>query len=77
LPLNCNLEEERRANRRFLEMETRSDGVPASCFLEALEKLGCETAQGAQGRIKLVLPEGLEVRRLYALAAEQNVQIRA
>jgi ABC-2 type transport system ATP-binding protein len=72
----CNLEEERRANRRFLELETRSDGAPSGCFLEALEKLGCETAQGAQGRIKLVLPEGLEVRRLYAVAAEQNVQIR-
>ena len=31
---------------------------------------------GAQGRIKLVLPEGLEVRRLYEVAAAQNVQIR-
>ncbi|HEV3329343.1 MAG TPA: ABC transporter ATP-binding protein [Bryobacteraceae bacterium] len=72
----CNLEEERRANRRFLELETRSDGVPSGCFLEALEKLGCEIAQGALGRVKLVLPEGLEVRRLYAVAAEQNVQIR-
>lgn len=70
----CDLEEERRANRRFLEMETR--GESNGCFLEALEKLGCETAKGAQGRIKLVMPEGLEVRRLYALAAEQNVQIR-
>jgi ABC-2 type transport system ATP-binding protein len=70
----CNLEEERRANRRFLELETRSDSN--GCFLEALERLGCQTAQGAQGRIKLVLPEGLELRRLYAVAAEQNVQIR-
>jgi ABC-2 type transport system ATP-binding protein len=72
----CNLEEERRANRRFLELETRSDGTPASCFLEALEKLGCEIAQGAHDRIKLVLPEGLEIRQLYTIAAEQNVQIR-
>jgi len=70
----CNLEEERRANHRFLELETRS--ASNGCFLEALEKLGCQTAQGAQGRIKLVLPDGIEVRRLYALAAEQNVQIR-
>ena len=69
-----NLEEERRANRRFLELETR--GESNGCFLEALERLGCQTAQGAQGRIKLVLPEGLEVRRLYALADEQSVQIR-
>ncbi len=70
----CNLEEERRANRRFLELETR--GAANGCFLEALEKLGCQTAPGAQGRIKLVMPEGLEVRRLYEIAAEQNVQIR-
>jgi len=70
----CNLEEERRANRRFLEIETR--GENNGCFLEALEKLGCETAPGAQGRVKLVLPDGIEVRRLYEIAAVQNVQIR-
>lgn len=70
----CNLEEERRANRRFLEIETR--GGPNGCFLEAMEKLGCETAEGAPGRIKLILPDGLEVRRLYEVAAQQNVQIR-
>ena len=70
----CNLEEERRANRRFLELETRGDSN--GDFLEAMEKLGCETAPGAQGRIKLVLPDGLEVRQLYEIAAEQNVQIR-
>jgi ABC-2 type transport system ATP-binding protein len=70
----CNLEEERRSNQRFLELETR--GASNGCFLEALERLGCQTAQGAQGRIKLILPDGLEVRRLYALAEEQSVQIR-
>jgi len=41
-----------------------------------VEKLGCETAPGAQGRVKLILPDGLEVRRLYEVAAEQDVQIR-
>jgi len=70
----CDLEEERRTNRRFLELETR--GVHNGTFLEAVEKLGCETAAGAQGRIKLILPDGLGVRELYAVAAEQNVQIR-
>jgi ABC-2 type transport system ATP-binding protein len=70
----CDLEEERRANRRFLELETR--GESNGCFLEALERLGCQTAAGAQGRIKVVMPEGLEVRHLYSLAAEQSVQIR-
>src|ERR1700724_4126718 len=70
----CNLEEERRATRRFLELETR--GEVNGNFLEAMEKLGCETATGAQGRIKLILPDGLEVRQLYEVAAAQNVQIR-
>jgi len=69
----CNLEEERKSNRRFLEMETR--GADGS-FVEAIERLGCETAAGVQGRVKLIMPDGLEVRRLYEIAAEQNVQIR-
>jgi ABC-2 type transport system ATP-binding protein len=69
----CNLEEERRSNRRFLEMETRGgDGS----FVEAIQKLGCEAAWSGNGRMKLVLPEGVEVRQLYALAAERQVQIR-
>src|SRR5215472_2309250 len=70
----CDLEQERRANQRFLELETR--GSSNGCFLEALEKLGCETAQGAQGRVKLILPDGLEIRQLYEVAAAQQVQIR-
>jgi ABC-2 type transport system ATP-binding protein len=68
-----NLEEERRANRRFLEIETRGGN---GSFVEAIERLGCEAACGAAGRIKLVMPEGVEIRQLYALAAEQQVQIR-
>jgi ABC-2 type transport system ATP-binding protein len=70
----CNLAEERRSNRRFLELETR--GENNGNFLAAIERLGCQTAAGAQGRLKLVLPEGLEVSRLYEIASEQNVQIR-
>ncbi|MGP8243666.1 MAG: ABC transporter ATP-binding protein [Bryobacteraceae bacterium] len=70
----CNLEEERKANRRFLELETR--GGANGDFLAALEQIGCQTAAGAQGRIKLVLPELLEVRQLYEIAGRENVQIR-
>ncbi len=69
----CNLEEERRANRRFLEMETRGGGAP---FVEAIEKMGCDAAWSGNGRVKLVLPEGLEVRQIYELARQQQVQIR-
>ena len=59
---------------RFLEIETR--GANNGSFLAAIERLGCETATGAQGRIKLILPDGIEVRQLYEVAAAQNVQIR-
>jgi ABC-2 type transport system ATP-binding protein len=69
----CNLEEERRANRRFLELETR--GADAA-FVGAVEGLGCEAAWSGNGKIKLVLPDGVEVRQLYELAAVRQVQIR-
>ncbi len=70
---SCNLEEERRANRKFLELETR--GANGS-FTSAIEQLGCEAAAFPNGRMKLVMPDGVEIRQLYALAAAQNVQIR-
>jgi ABC-2 type transport system ATP-binding protein len=69
----CNLEEERKSNRRFLELETRGS---SGAFVEAIEKLGCEAAWSGNGRVKLVLPDAVEVRQLYQLAAEQSVQIR-
>jgi ABC-2 type transport system ATP-binding protein len=69
----CNLEEERRANRKFLELEVHGGN---GSFLEAIEKLGCETACSGSERIKLVLPDSVEIRQLYALAADRQVQIR-
>ena len=70
----CNLEEERRANRKFLELELR--GSEDGSFAAAVEALGCEMAMGGKQKIKVVLPEGIEVRDLYRLAAERQVQIR-
>jgi ABC-2 type transport system ATP-binding protein len=69
-----NLEEERKANRKFLELELR--GGDEAAFAAAVEALGCEMAVGGKQRLKLVLPEGIEVRDLYKLAAERQVQIR-
>ena len=71
----CNLEEERRGNRRFLELETRG-GTDAASFNAAVEALGVEMATAGKTKVKLVLPEGVEVRDLYRLAAERQVQIR-
>ena len=70
----CNLEEERRANRKFLELEVR--GGDDEAFAAAVEALGVEMAVSGKQRMKIVLPEGVEIRDLYRLAAERQVQIR-
>jgi ABC-2 type transport system ATP-binding protein len=68
----CNLEEERKANLKFLELEvTQGNG-----FLESVQALGCECASFGAGRLKVVLPDNIEVRQLYRLAADHSVQIR-
>ena len=69
----CNLEEERKANRKFLVLETRGDQTK---FAEAVSGLGCEYALTGDHRVKIVLPEGIEVRDLYRIAADQKMQIR-
>ena len=67
-----NLEEERKANKRFLELEI---GETNSDFLDAVEKLGCECASLAN-RIKIILADGVEIRDIYRIAAERDVRIR-
>jgi ABC-2 type transport system ATP-binding protein len=68
-----NLEDERRANRRFLEVEIHGD---AAAFIDAIEALGCECAPGAINRWKIVLAEQVEIRDIYEIAAKQETQIR-
>jgi len=69
----CNLAEERRAKRKFLEMETCGT-EPA--FASALQSLGCECALFGNGRMKVILRDGVEIRDVYKVAAERGVQIR-
>jgi len=69
----ANLEEERRANRKFVELETiGANGT----FAADIEKLGCGCAITGNNRIKLILSEGVDVRDIYRVAAERSVQIR-
>jgi len=69
----CNIEEERRSHRNFIELET----VDATdLFAEKMRELGCECASFPGGRVKLVMPDHIEARDLYVIAAEQGVQIR-
>jgi ABC-2 type transport system ATP-binding protein len=66
------LNRERSANRRFFEMEFYGANGD---FTEAVEKLGCECAINAN-RMKMVLPDGVETRDIFRLAAERGVRIR-
>src|ERR1044072_6006669 len=69
----CNLEEERKSNRKFLMLETRGDQTR---FVQAIKELGCEYAITGDHRLKIVLQGGVEVRDLYQLAARERVQLR-
>jgi ABC-2 type transport system ATP-binding protein len=69
----CNIEEERRANRSFMELETVG---ATEQFSVRIRGLGCECACFPGGRIKLVIPGHVEARDLYVIASEQGVQIR-
>jgi ABC-2 type transport system ATP-binding protein len=68
-----NLEAERSANKRFVELETHGDEAG---FADALSSLGCECTGGPGGRFKMVLPAGFEIREIYRLAAERDLQLR-
>lgn len=67
-----NLDEERRANKRFLELEIYGANGE---FTAAVERLGCECAVSAN-RMKMVLAEGIDSRDIFRIAADQQVRIR-
>ena len=68
----CNLEEERKANLKFLELEvTQGNG-----FIESVRSLGCECASFGAGRVRVILPDNIDLRQIYRAASEHDVQIR-
>ena len=68
-----NLAAERSMNLRFLEVEVvgENDG-----FASSLEALGCECTKTSRGGMRLLLADGVEVRDVYRLASERNLQLR-
>lgn len=68
-----NLEQERRLNRKFLEIEIEGEG---EAFAAAVQQLGCECALSGGRRLKAVLADGIEVRDLYRAALERGARIR-
>jgi ABC-2 type transport system ATP-binding protein len=73
LVVYCNLEEERKANKKFLMLETRGD---QKTFATSLGSLGCEYAVTGEHRLKVILQDGAEIRDLYRLASAAQMQIR-
>ena len=70
---HCDLDEERRANKRFVEIETSGD---VAGLAEQLARIGCECAAVGAGRFRMALPEGFELRSIYRIAAERDLQLR-
>jgi ABC-2 type transport system ATP-binding protein len=69
----CDLEAERRANRAFVELELQS---PSEAFTTAVQELACDLAIVTELRMKIVLPDGVAVRDLYAAADRHGAAIR-
>src|SRR3954447_19505137 len=68
-----NIEEERRSHRNFIELETIGAGEG---FAGAIRALGCDCATFSHGRVKVVMPQNIEMKDVYGIAALQGVQIR-
>jgi ABC-2 type transport system ATP-binding protein len=74
---HCDIAEERRTNRKFLDITIAGAN---GRFVGAIEGLGCECAVFEAGddrqRVKVVLPPQVEIRALYEVAAAQDVAIQ-
>jgi ABC-2 type transport system ATP-binding protein len=70
---HCNLEEERRSNRSFVELEVTGDDRN---LRTALPEIGAEGVSEGAGRWRIVLPAGLEVEAIWSLAERQHLLVR-
>jgi ABC-2 type transport system ATP-binding protein len=70
---HCNLEEERRSNRSFVELEVSGDDRNLRVVLP---EIGAEGVSEGGGRWRIVLPPGVEVEAIWALAARQDLLVR-
>ena len=70
---SCNLEEERRSNRRFVELEVTGNDESLKA---ALPEVGANGVTEGGGRWRIILPPGVEVEALWGLLARQNLLVR-
>src|ERR1044072_5402094 len=66
---HCNLEEERRSNRSFVELEVTGDDRN---LRTVLPEIGAEGVSEGGGRWRIVLPAGVEVEAIWGLGARQG-----
>ena len=69
----CNLEEERRANKRFVELEVSGDD---QSLRGALPEIGAEGVSEGNGRWRIVLSLDVELQALWKLLGKQNLLVR-
>ena len=70
---HCNLEEERRSNKSFVELEVTGDDRNLRM---ALPEIGAEGVSEGGGRWRIVLPAGVEVEAIWALTTRQDLLVR-
>jgi ABC-2 type transport system ATP-binding protein len=68
-----NLEQERQTNKRFVEIETIGNDVGLA---DALSVEGCHCSPAGTGRFKIELSPGFQLREIFRIAAERNLQLR-
>ncbi|MFC1635112.1 ATP-binding cassette domain-containing protein, partial [Planctomycetota bacterium] len=69
----ANLARERSVNQRFVEIETSGDHAGLA---EALAGIGCTCTTHGNGRLKMVLPEDFDLRKIYRVAAKRDLPLR-
>jgi ABC-2 type transport system ATP-binding protein len=69
----CNLEEERRSNRCFVELEVTGNDEN---LRSALPTVGADGITEGNGCWRIVLPPGVEVGVLWGLLGQQNLLVR-
>jgi ABC-2 type transport system ATP-binding protein len=70
---HCNLEADRKSNRRFVELEVSGDDRRLRA---ALPEIGADGVSEGAGRWRIVLPPGVELDAVWALAARQDLLVR-
>lgn len=69
----CNLEEERRLNKCFVELEVTGNDENLRA---ALPEIGADGVSEGGGRWRIVLPPNVEIRVVWELLARQNLLVR-